>query len=59
MQVYDERTTGMHWQTHKQGAEHYRRWLPKETARMDCRRDRLRSGTMYSAILPLPPDWMR
>ena len=25
MQVYDERTTGMHWQTHKQGAEHYRR----------------------------------
>ena len=27
MQVYDERTTGMHWQTHKQGAEHYRRLL--------------------------------
>ncbi|MBV9772057.1 MAG: UbiD family decarboxylase, partial [Bryobacterales bacterium] len=25
MQVYDERTTGMHWQTHKHGAEHYRR----------------------------------
>ena len=25
MQVFDERTTGMHWQTHKQGAEHYRR----------------------------------
>ena len=24
MQVYDERTTGMHWQTHKQGADHYR-----------------------------------
>ena len=24
MQVFDERTTGMHWQTHKQGAEHYR-----------------------------------
>ena len=23
MQVFDERTTGMHWQTHKQGAEHY------------------------------------
>jgi 4-hydroxy-3-polyprenylbenzoate decarboxylase len=22
MQVYDDRTTGMHWQTHKQGAEH-------------------------------------
>ena len=27
MQVYDDRTTGMHWQTHKQGAEHYRRML--------------------------------
>src|SRR6266404_217516 len=25
LQVFDERTTGMHWQTHKQGAEHYRR----------------------------------
>src|SRR3954447_19129498 len=27
MQVFDHRTTGMHWQTHKQGAEHYRRLL--------------------------------
>ena len=25
MQIFDHRTTGMHWQTHKQGAEHYRR----------------------------------
>jgi 4-hydroxy-3-polyprenylbenzoate decarboxylase len=25
MQIYDDRTAGMHWQTHKQGAEHYRR----------------------------------
>ena len=25
MQIFDERTAGMHWQTHKQGAEHYRR----------------------------------
>src|SRR6202034_745612 len=24
LQVFDERTTGMHWQTHKEGAEHYR-----------------------------------
>src|SRR5579885_2103415 len=24
MQVYDERTTGMHWQTQKHGAEHFR-----------------------------------
>ncbi len=25
MQVFDGQTTGMHWQKHKQGAEHYRR----------------------------------
>ena len=54
MQVYDKRTTGMHWQTHKQGAEHYRR-SPK--GRMDLA---VAIGsdpaTMYSAILPLPPD---
>jgi 4-hydroxy-3-polyprenylbenzoate decarboxylase len=25
MQVYDEHTTGMHWQTQKHGAEHFRR----------------------------------
>jgi 4-hydroxy-3-polyprenylbenzoate decarboxylase len=28
MQVYDERTTGMHWQIHKTGAEHFR-WLER------------------------------
>ena len=28
MQVYDERTTGMHWQIHKGGAEHFR-WLER------------------------------
>jgi 4-hydroxy-3-polyprenylbenzoate decarboxylase len=58
MQVFDERTTGMHWQTHKQGAEHYRRLLKEgKQARMDVA---VAIGsdpaTMYSAILPLPPD---
>ncbi|HLJ51665.1 MAG TPA: menaquinone biosynthesis decarboxylase [Bryobacteraceae bacterium] len=58
MQVYDDRTTGMHWQTHKQGAEHYRR-LQREgkQSRMPIA---VAIGsdpaTMYSAILPLPPD---
>ena len=58
MQIYDERTTGMHWQTHKQGAEHYRRMQAEgKSTRMDvsvaigCD-----PATMYSAILPLPPD---
>ncbi len=57
MQVYDERTTGMHWQTHKQGAEHYRRRMAGGEKRMDVA---VAIGSdpavMYSAILPLPPD---
>jgi 4-hydroxy-3-polyprenylbenzoate decarboxylase len=58
MQVYGDRTTGMHWQTHKQGAEHYRRLLKEgKQARMPVA---VAIGsdpaTMYSAILPLPPD---
>ncbi|MDE3197308.1 MAG: menaquinone biosynthesis decarboxylase, partial [Acidobacteriota bacterium] len=57
MQVYDERTTGMHWQTHKQGAEHFRRRFAEGQTRMDVS---VAIGsdpaTMYSAILPLPPD---
>jgi 4-hydroxy-3-polyprenylbenzoate decarboxylase len=58
LQVFDGSTTGMHWQTHKQGAEHYRR------LRASGKKDRMDiavaigsdPATMYSAILPLPPD---
>jgi len=58
LQVFDGSTTGMHWQTHKQGAEHYRRLRAAGgTKRMDIA---VAIGsdpaTMYSAILPLPPD---
>jgi len=58
MQVFDERTTGMHWQTHKQGAEHYRRLLAQgREARMPIAvAIGADPATMYSAILPLPPD---
>jgi len=58
MQVYDERTTGMHWQTHKQGAEHYRRLLAEGSGkRMDVAvAIGADPATMFSAILPLPPD---
>jgi 4-hydroxy-3-polyprenylbenzoate decarboxylase len=57
MQVYDDRTTGMHWQTQKQGAEHYRTLSREGRGRMDvavaigCD-----PATMYSAILPMPPE---
>src|SRR5229473_118541 len=58
MQVYDERSAGMHWQTHKQGAEHYRRMEKSgQRTRMDVAvAIGADPATMYSAILPLPPD---
>jgi len=57
MQIYDARTAGMHWQTHKQGAEHYRRMNAHGRARMDVAvAIGADPATMYSAILPLPPD---
>ncbi|MBI4875969.1 MAG: menaquinone biosynthesis decarboxylase [Acidobacteria bacterium] len=58
MQVYDERTTGMHWQTHKQGAEHYRRLRALgQSQRMEVAvAIGADPASMYSAILPLPPD---
>jgi 4-hydroxy-3-polyprenylbenzoate decarboxylase len=63
MQVYDDRTTAMHWQIHKGGAEHFR-WLERQgqqgqgkTRRMDVA---VAIGadpvTMLSGILPLPED---
>ena len=58
LQVFDESTTGMHWQTHKQGAEHYRRMVAQGgVKRMDVA---VALGgdpaTIFSAVLPLPPD---
>jgi 4-hydroxy-3-polyprenylbenzoate decarboxylase len=55
MHVYDNQTTGMHWQIHKDGAEHFRR-LPKGSKK------RLEvaavlgadPATMFSAACPLP-----
>src|SRR5438445_1793713 len=57
MQVYDERTAGMHWQTAKQGAEHAGRMQHQGKKRMDVAvAIGADPATMYSAILPLPPD---
>ncbi len=58
MQVYDDRSTGMHWQTQKHGAEHYR------SARSKSRGGKLDvavavgsdPGTCFAGILPVPPD---
>ncbi|RLD99497.1 MAG: menaquinone biosynthesis decarboxylase [Aquificota bacterium] len=56
MQVFDEKTTGMHWHVHKDGARHYlkaeRRGEPLEVAvALGCD-----PATIYSATAPLPPD---
>jgi 4-hydroxy-3-polyprenylbenzoate decarboxylase len=57
MQLFDERTAGMHWQTHKQGAEHHRRMSHHGHTRMDVAvAIGADPATMYSAILPLPPE---
>jgi len=58
MQVYDERTTGMHWQTQKHGAEHFRR---ARAANPDGRIEVAVAigadpATCLSGILPIPPD---
>ena len=58
MQVFDGQTTGMHWQTQKHGAEHFR------SARAKNRQGRLEvavaigadPATALAGILPVPPD---
>ena len=71
MQVFDERTTAMHWQIHKGGAEHMRaldretRLRPEQGARAEGAKPRRLDAavaigaeplTMLSGILPLPED---
>src|SRR5258708_18810979 len=58
MQVYDERTTGMHWQTHKHGAEHFRRARAKNPDGKIPVSVAIGSdpATTLSGMLPIPPD---
>ena len=57
LQVYDARTTGMHWQTHKVGASHYRARQGLGDARMEVA---VALGgdpaTIWTGSAPLPPD---
>ncbi|HEV7219662.1 MAG: menaquinone biosynthesis decarboxylase [Candidatus Acidiferrales bacterium] len=58
MQVFDERTTGMHWQTQKHGAEHFRSARSRHgTGRLEVA---VAIGsdpaTALAGILPVPPD---
>lgn len=56
LQVFDEKTCGLHWHIHKGGAEHYRN-MTRDNRRMDVA---IAIGcdpaTMFSAMAPLPPD---
>ena len=57
MQIYDGRTTGMHWQTHKVGAHHYRVSEERRQDRLDVA---VALGadptTIWTGSLPVPPD---
>lgn len=56
MQVYDRKTTGMHWHLHKQGAHHM--WKNKKLSkRMEVAVALGGDPTLtYAATAPLPPD---
>lgn len=58
MQVYDERTTAMHWQIHKGGAEHFRCLARQgKGKRLDVAvAIGADPATMLSGVLPLPED---
>ncbi|MDD5543179.1 MAG: menaquinone biosynthesis decarboxylase [Acidobacteriia bacterium] len=61
MQVYDGQTTGMHWQIHKHGAEHFRA-AKRRQGPAESGKQRLEvavaigsdPATMFAGVLPLP-----
>ena len=57
MQIFDGHTAGMHWQTHKVGAHHYRVGEAREIEKLDVA---VALGgdptTVWTGALPLPPD---
>ena len=57
MQIYDARTTGMHWQSHKVGAHHYRVGEQQKIDRLEVA---VAIGgdpaTIWTGALPLPPN---
>lgn len=57
MQVYDETSTGMHWQIHKHGAQHARNLQRSHGNRLEVG---VAIGadpvTVFASILPLPED---
>ncbi|MGB8267308.1 MAG: menaquinone biosynthesis decarboxylase [Candidatus Velthaea sp.] len=52
VQVYDERTTGMHWQKHKHGRAHAEKWGDRIPVAIAIGAD---PAITYAATAPLPP----
>jgi 4-hydroxy-3-polyprenylbenzoate decarboxylase len=52
LQVFDDRTLGMHWQTHKGGAEHQHRATDRMPVAIALGGD---PAMIYAASAPLPP----
>ena len=52
LQVFDDRTLGMHWQTHKGGAEHQHRATTRMPVAIALGGD---PAMIYAASAPLPP----
>jgi len=53
MQVFDRSTTGMHWQTHKVGARHYRASAERLEVAVALGGD---PASIWTGSAPLPPD---
>ncbi len=56
MQIFDERTTAMHWQIHKHGAHHFRTSERKRARIEVAAAIGADPATVFSAIVPLPDD---
>lgn len=56
MQVFDGRTTGMHWQIHKTGAAHHSEYEKKGERMPVCVAIGGPPALTYAATAPLPPD---
>ncbi len=52
VQVFDGKTTGMHWQRHKQGRSHARKWGSRVPVAIVVGAD---PAITYAATAPLPP----
>ena len=57
MQIFDERTAGMHWHPHKVGAEHYRRWEARGEPMPVAVALGGDPATIYAATAPLPEEF--